>query len=260
MLDKGLLDEFSNQHLKIIINNRLQGLNPQYAEVFLRKLETVYHTYLSVFPTQCAQLDLLWDLRKAGAITFENTIRAMDVLVGDMSKRFDKAYKPPKLFISHAQADSIIVKKFVSLLERIGIKSEHLFCSSIDGYDVPQGAGDIYDYLRNEMTNDGLFVIMMLSKNYYASKVCLNEMGASWVKQAAYQVILLPGFDYSKIKGVIRPTEMCFRLDDSVHRVYDMNELKERILKHLGLPTIDSTQWERKRDEFFSEIDAQPKV
>ena len=111
MLDKGLLDEFSNQHLKIIINNRLQGLNPQYAEVFLRKLETVYHTYLSVFPTQCAQLDLLWDLRKAGAITFENTIRAMDVLVGDMSKRFDKAYKPPKLFISHAQADSIIVKK-----------------------------------------------------------------------------------------------------------------------------------------------------
>ena len=79
-------------------------------------------------------------------------------------------------------------------------------------------------------------------------------------RSADYLFILFPGFDYSKIKGVIRPTEMCFRLDDSVHRAYDMNELKERILKHLGLPTIDSTQWERKRDEFFSEIDAQPKV
>ncbi len=65
----------------------------------------------------------------------------------------------------------------------------------------------------------------------------------------------MPGFDYTKIKGVIRPTEMCFKLDDTAHRAYDMNELKERILKHLGLPTIDSTQWERKRDDFFSEID-----
>jgi len=256
MLDKGLLDEFSNQHLKIIINSGLQVLNPQYAEVFLHKLEAVYNTYLPVFPAQCAQLDLLWDLRKAGAITFEYTIRAIDILVSDMSRRFGETYKPPKLFISHARDDIIIVKKFVSLLEKIGIESEHLFCSSIDGYDVPQGAGDIYDYLRKEMSNDGLFVIMMLSKKYYASKVCLNEMGAAWVKQAAYQVILLPGFDYTRIKGVIRPTEMCFKLDDAVHRAYDMNELKERILKHLGLPTIDSTQWERKRDDFFSEIDA----
>lgn len=260
MLDKKLLDELSNQYLKPIINNRLQGLNPQYAEDFLNKLNTVYNTYLSVFPAQCAQLDLLWDLRKAGAITFEYTIRAIDILVGDMSRRFDETYRPPKLFISHAEADRIIVKKFVSLLERIGIRTEHLFCSSIDGYDIPQGAGDIYDYLRNEMSNDGLFVIMMLSKNYYASKVCLNEMGAAWVRQTAYQAILLPGFDYPRIKGVIRPTEMCLKLDDTIHRPYDMNELKERILKHLDLPAIDSTQWERKRDEFFSEIDVQPKV
>lgn len=256
MLDKKLLDELSNQYLKPIISNRLQGLNPQYAEDFLNKLNTVYNTYLSVFPAQCAQLDLLWDLRKAGAITFEYTIRAIDILVGDMSRRFDETYRPPKLFISHAEADSIIVKKFVSLLERIGIRTEHLFCSSIDGYDIPQGAEDIYDYLRNEMSNDGLFVIMMLSKNYYASKVCLNEMGAAWVRRAAYQVILLPGFDYPEIKGVIRPTEMCFKLDDITHRPYDMNELKERIIKHLDLPAIDSTQWERKRDDFFSEIDA----
>lgn len=260
MLDKGLLDEFSNQYLKIIINDRLQGLNPKYAKFFLDKLDAVYNTYLPVFPIQCAQLKLLWDLRKADAITFSHTIRATDVLVRNMSSRFDKAYKPPKLFISHAQADNMIVKKFVSLLERVGIKAEHLFCSSIDGYDVPQGAGDIYDYLRNEMSNDGLFVIMMLSENYYASKVCLNEMGAAWVRQSAYQVILLPDFDYSKIKGVIKPTEMCFKLDDIVHRAYDMNELKERILAHLGLPAIDSTQWERKRDEFFSEIDAHPKA
>lgn len=256
MLGKELLDEFSNQHLKPIISNRLQGLNPQYAKVFLNKLDTIYDTYRSVFPNQCAQLKLLWDIRNANAITFEYTMRVIDILVCDMSRRFNETYKPPKLFISHAKADSAIVKIFVSLLEKIGIRTEHLFCSSIDGYDIPQGAGDIYDYLRNEMSNDGLFVIMMLSRNYYYSKVCLNEMGAAWVRQAAYQVILLPGFDFPKIKGVIKPTEMCFKLDDTDHRAYDMNELKERILNHLDLPVIDATQWERKRNDFFSEIDA----
>lgn len=260
MLDKGLLDEFHNQYLKRVISNRFQMPSQQYAESFLNRLRTIYLTYRSVFPTQCAQLDFLWDLRKANALTFEYAICATDSLVCDMSRRFDETYKPPKLFISHAEADSVIVRKFVSLLERIGVRAEHLFCSSIDGYDVPQGAGDIYDYLRNEMSNDGLFVIMMLSKNYYASKVCLNEMGAAWVRQAAYQVILLPGFDYPQIKGVIRPTEMCFKLDDISHRPYDMNELKERILKHLGLPALDPTQWERKRNDFFSEVDTQPKV
>lgn len=261
MLDKGLLDEFS-KGLKTIIQiiNCGFSLNQQGAEVFLQEREAVCNTYRPVFPVQCAQLDLLWGLRKKDAITFENTILAIDDLVRDMSKRFDETYKPPKLFISHAHDDNEIVKKFVSLLERIGIKAEHLFCSSIDGYDIPQGAGDIYDYLRSEMSNESLFVIMMLSKNYYASKVCLNEMGAAWVRRANYQVILLPGFDYSKIEGVIKPTEMCFKLDDTIHRAYDMSELKERILKHLGLPVIDSTQWEKKRDDFFLEIDAHSKV
>lgn len=256
MLNKGLLDEFSNQYIRVVVKNGFQMPSQKYAEDFINKLRTIYLTYQSVFPTQCTQLDYLWDLRKVNAISYEYTILETDRLVCNMSRCFEQTYKPPKLFISHAKADSTIVKKFVSLLERIGIKTEHLFCSSIDGYDVPQGAGDIYDYLRNEMSNDGLFVIMMLSKNYYASKVCLNEMGAAWIRQAAYQVILLPRFDYPKIKGVIRPTEMCFKLDDTDHRPYDMNELKDRILKHLDLPVIDSTQWERKRDDFFSEIDS----
>lgn len=256
MLDKGLLDKFINQYLKPFIDAGVQKITSRQKNAFQSELEKVYHTYLAVFPLHCAKLDLLWDLWNANAIYFRYMICAMYNYLIDMSRRFDETYKPPKLFISHAKADSIVVNKFVSLLERIGIKAEHLFCSSIDGYDVPQGAGDIYDYLRKEMSNDRLFVIMMLSKKYYASKVCLNEMGAAWVKQADYQVILLPGFDYPKIKGVIKPTENCFKLDDTVHRPYDMDEFKDRIMKHLGLPAIDSIQWERKRDEFFSEIDA----
>ncbi len=59
-----------------------------------------------------------------------------------------------------------------------------MFCSSINAYGIPQGAGNIYDYIQNEMSNDNLFVIMMLSQNYYDSYMCLNEMGAAWIKKS----------------------------------------------------------------------------
>ena len=65
------------------------------------------------------------------------------------------------------------------------------------------------------MDNDNLFFIMMLSKNYYKSSVCLNEMGAAWVKQSAYQSILLPGFQYTKIEGAVNQLDMTFRLADT---------------------------------------------
>ena len=141
MLNKGLLDEFTDQYLKNLISYGFQAPNQQFAENFFSKLKTIYRTYQSVFPTQCAQLDYLWDLRESNALTFEYTILETDRLVRDMSKCFEETYKPPnkppKLFISHAEADSTIIKKFVSLLERIGIRSEHLFCSSIHRHFGP---------------------------------------------------------------------------------------------------------------------------
>ena len=143
---------------------------------------------------------------------------------------FDEIYKTPKIFISHSTDDKPIVERFVTMLEQIGVKQDQLFCSSVTGYGIPQGAGDLYDFIRSEMSNDNLFVIMMLSQNYYNSPVCLNEMGAAWIKQSAYQSILLPGFQYSEIKGAVNPRAMSFNLADKEHRNYALNELKRSIV------------------------------
>jgi len=172
-----------------------------------------------------------------------------------MYDHFDEINKAPKIFISHSTDDRPIVEKFVTMLEQIGVKQNQLFCSSIAGYGIPQGTGDLYDFIRNEMSNDNLFVIMMLSQNYYNSPVCLNEMGATWVKQSAYQSILLPGFHYSEIKGAVNPRAMSFRLDDKENRNYALNELKDRIIVHLEMDAIANNPWERFRDKFTEEVD-----
>lgn len=194
-------------------------------------------------------------LYKSNVLSLSQAVYCIKLALSQIEEQFENVYKAPKIFISHATADSIIVEKLVTMLEQIGVKQSQMFCSSITGYGIPQGAGDLYNYIRNEMSNDNLFVIMMLSSNYYSSPVCLNEMGATWVKMSAYQSILLPGFQYSEIKGAVNPRDMSFSLADRDNRNHSLNEFKDRIITHLGLENVDYNLWERFRDKFTAEVD-----
>lgn len=140
-------------------------------------------------------------------------------------------------------------------LKKMGVQKNQLFFSSIHGYGIPQGNDKLYNYIRKNMNNDNLFVILMLSQNYYNSPVCLNEMGVSWIKQSEYQSILLPEFDYPNSKEAIDPRDMSFNLSDEENRIVALNELKDRIIAHWGLKNIDHTLWERFRNTFIEEVD-----
>lgn len=95
----------------------------------------------------------------------------------------------------------------------------------------------------------------MLSENCYASTVCLNKMGATWVKRSTYQSILLPGFRYSEVDGAVNPRDISFSLSELKRRNHALNELKDCIVAHLGLDEIDRDLWERFRDKFTEEVD-----
>lgn len=252
-VNKETLDEFYDSYIVLSLSNH------QLKAPFLRcvqRCKEIISAYKVVFPCDCAQLDLLLWLRTHNLISIKDCLVAMSEVVKYMYDHFDEMYKAPKIFISHSTDDKPIVEKFVAMLEQIGVKQDQLFCSSVAGYGIPQGAGDLYDFIRNEMDNDNLFFIMMLSKNYYKSSVCLNEMGAAWVKQSAYQSILLPGFQYTKIEGAVNPRDMTFRLADKEKRNYALNDLKDRIVSHLGMvDDLSQNLWERFRDKFLEEVD-----
>ena len=83
-----------------------------------------------------------------------------------------------KLFISHSEKDKNAAKALVKLLYRLRMREADMFCSSTPELSIPIKQ-DIYQYLRHELDTESLFVVFLLSGNYYSSAACLNEMGAA---------------------------------------------------------------------------------
>ena len=160
------------------------------------------------------------------------------------------------LFISHAEKDSKMVEKFVDLLYDMGVPEKSMFCSSISEIGVPIKT-DIYEYLRSLLDSEEVIPIFMLSDNYYSSAACLNEMGAVWIKQKDYFTFLLPGFEFSKIKGAINPSKRGISLGYKSERELqnlkgDLNQFWQEISKLFNVEQYE--RWERKRDEFIKQI------
>lgn len=160
--------------------------------------------------------------------------------------------KEPKLFISHSHSDEKSVESIVELLEFIGLDETNMFCSSIDGYGIPLGE-DIFEYLRKLYTDYELMVIFIHSDSYYDSPVSLNEMGAAWVLKKEYYSILLPGFNFEKMSGVVKSDKIAIKLD-SQEAKGRLNEFKDKICRFFSLQQKTNNTWERRRDKFLNAI------
>lgn len=162
--------------------------------------------------------------------------------------------KPQKVFISHSSYDKAYVEALVELLEDLGMPDGSIVCTSVPGHGIPGGA-KIYDWLRNQFLTCDLRVVFALSKNYYNSPASLNEMGAAWVTKATDTLMLLPGFDFSGIKGCVDPTEVGMKLDgDEEELKHRLNEFKDTLIAEHGLSNMTSARWERIRNRFIESV------
>ncbi len=162
--------------------------------------------------------------------------------------------KPFKVFISHATDDRDFVNSLVKLLEFIGLNNENLFCSSIPGYMIPSGK-NIFDFLREQFENYNLFVIFIHSQNYYNSAISLNEMGAAWVLKSDFHSLLVKGFNYSNMKGVISSQYISTKVDGNDANAR-LNELKNQLVSIFNLPPKGESTWEERRKEFLTDVNA----
>ena len=167
----------------------------------------------------------------------------------------DKIVKKPMLFISHASADIKYVQPLVDLFADIGLNNQTMFCSSVPDYHIPMD-NDIYEYLKELFNNYELHVIFVLSENYYKSAACMNEMGAAWVLQSRYSTILLPGFDFSAIKGAVNPSRIALKLgNDNIDELKTrLGELKDIISAEFDI-SVPGNRWENKRNDFIKLLD-----
>ena len=203
-----------------------------------------------------SRADVLKDNRYSKDITrdiMEQTQQYIKHVRGESKEEKEKV-KKPLLFISHSSATENIATNLVQLLRTLGFNNKNLFCSSVPGYDIKEGE-DIYDTLASKFQDYNIFVIFLLSSEYYQSAACLNEMGAPWVLKANYPTIVCPGFSIPEIKGAINPSKMAVVLEDNKRVNGKLNNLKDRLIEFFGLPEVeDDTIGENDRNKFIESI------
>ncbi|MDO4317901.1 MAG: hypothetical protein Q4C48_06780 [Lachnospiraceae bacterium] len=155
-----------------------------------------------------------------------------------------------KLFVSHSSKDEEVANAFVNFMYKIGLSNEQIICSSTPGTHIPAGE-EIYNYLGNQIYNEKIYAIFLLSDNYYVSSDCLNEMGAIWLKKAESLCLLMPGFDFKDMEGVVKNTKIGIKLGscDSMTKSL-FNDYKVELERKFGL-NVNLTRWEVARDEFL---------
>ena len=99
--------------------------------------------------------------------------------------------KSYRLFLSHAAADIQFVEIFETLLAKsMGLTSEEIFCSSLEGQGVPKGASFVEEIRARVSNADG--VVALLTPAYLDSPFCMAELGAAWALKRQRLPIVVP--------------------------------------------------------------------
>ena len=155
------------------------------------------------------------------------------------------------VFVSHAVVDAKIAEAIVDLLENgIGVPGDQIFCSSLEGYGIPTGENFV-SFIKGQMERPDI-VILLLTPNYFASKFCLCEMGAAWVKSHKIFPVLVPPLTYDAVQGVIASTQVA-KIDNDIK----YNEIREYLAEKLELQIKNGAKWDTERKKF---INALPKL
>lgn len=120
-----------------------------------------------------------------------------------------------KIFISHSSKNKEYGNHLVELLRGLGIKENEIIFTSNVAYGIPV-AKNIFNWLKSQI-EEKPFVIYLLSKEYYESVACLNEMGAAWIVENEHAAIFTPNFNLSSKEfqnGALDPREIGFKIDD----------------------------------------------
>lgn len=113
------------------------------------------------------------------------------------------------LFISHRSTDKVFADLFADFLLRCGIKSEHIFCSSLPGNDIKTDIPvEIKSTLHRSILN-----IVLLSADYYKSAYCMNEEGIIWYLDVPKIIIALPEINENIMEGFLNSDNKIRRLD-----------------------------------------------
>lgn len=145
-----------------------------------------------------------------------------------------------KIFISHSSRNKDYGNHLVDLLRGLGIKENEIIFTSNVAYGIPV-AQNIFNWLKSQI-EEKPFVIYLLSKEYYESVACLNEMGAAWIVENEHAAIFTPNFNLSSKEfqnGALDPREIGFKINDE-DRIMSFIQILSKNFEITGNPVIIS--------------------
>lgn len=161
-----------------------------------------------------------------------------------------------KVFISHSHKDQIIARALVDLLEQAGLHRSNIIASSSPKAQLHTGT-PLYRDLRIALSDKNTLVIFLLSENFYSSTVCMNEMGATWVMGLDFQYMVLPGFSFEKVHGVITensPVGISLSRIDEISTTR-LNELYEKVIVPRFDLHLDLCAWTLALKDFTKSVE-----
>lgn len=183
-----------------------------------------------------------------------DSLIAIEVIINIIMAKYDLKIKnvnqnKNKIFISHSSKDKAIVQLFVDdiLQLGIGLRPEHIFCTSIEDMGIKNGE-DIRKHIHENIKNAD-YSILLISKNYKKSEICLNEMGAVWAYDNKVRFYILPDADIDSIGWLCNP-KIAERIDSSIA----LDELHEQLQQYYSLQNESITSWSRQREKFLQDI------
>lgn len=177
-------------------------------------------------------------------------LSAIEAIVDCVIALEKKNANSKKIFISHSSNDKDIAEKFVDHILQlgIGINAEDVFCSSIEEMGVKNGK-DIRKHIHENIRNAD-YSFLMISKNYKASEICLNEMGAVWAYDNNVRLYILPDVDFKEI-GWLCDT----RKADKINTPVPLDALHKEMIEYFNLADKGET-WSRQRETFLEYINS----
>ena len=155
---------------------------------------------------------------------------------------------PREIFISHAIRDRKLVEEFSERV-RLGLdlKSENIFCSSLEGMDIPPGV-NFSDFIREQIHNPRI-VIFMISPAFLESQFCMCELGATWVMAHEQIPLLIPPVGNEHMRGVLGNVQA-----ERICEKESLNKLAERIKQNLQIE-VNLPVWSKNVDKFLRKVE-----
>lgn len=134
-----------------------------------------------------------------------------------------------KVFISHSTEERMLGERLLDALVSAGIPKNDIFFSSKYHNGVELGE-EIDSTVRNALKSSEV-IILLLSRSFYKSEYCLNEVGAAWVLGKPIIPILTDGLRIGDMKGFVNGSRIAFRpTENSAH------DLASFLKAHLSIP------------------------